>query len=50
MEHVLKQKSRKTCPVHDDFSKLREDIDKLFRGKTIGELVKSASDSKNIFI
>jgi Rrf2 family protein len=44
------KKSRKTCPVHDDFSKLREDIDKLFSGKTIGELVKTASDSKNIFI
>jgi Rrf2 family protein len=44
------KKSRKTCTVHDDYSKIREDMDKLFRGKTIEELVKMASDSKNIFI
>ena len=44
------KKSRKTCPVHDDFSKIREDIDKLFRGKTIEALVKTAEGSKNISI
>ena len=44
------KKSRKTCTVHDDYSKIRADIDKLFRGKTIEELVKMASGSKNIFI
>lgn len=44
------KKSRKTCTVHDDYSKIRADFDKLFRGKTIEELVKMASGSKNIFI
>jgi len=44
------KKSRKTCPIHDDFSKLRRDIEKLFRGKTIEELVKTAGGSKKIFI
>lgn len=44
------KKSRKICPVHDDFSKIREDIDKLFRGKTIEALVKTAEGSKNISI
>ena len=27
------KKSRKTCPVHDDYSKLRTDIDKIVQGK-----------------
>jgi Rrf2 family protein len=44
------KKKRKTCPVHDDYSKIRADIDKLFRGKTVEELVKMADGSKNIFI
>ncbi len=43
-------KKKKTCPVHDDYSKVRADIDKLFRGKTIEELVKTASGSDKIFI
>jgi Rrf2 family iron-sulfur cluster assembly transcriptional regulator len=44
------KKKRKTCTVHDDYSRIRADIDKLFRGKTIEELVKMADGSKNIFI
>jgi Rrf2 family protein len=44
------KKSRKTCPVHNDYSTLRADINKLFRGKTIAELVKTAGGSENITI
>ncbi|HBC79943.1 MAG TPA: Rrf2 family transcriptional regulator [Bacteroidales bacterium] len=44
------KKKNRTCPVHDDFSKIREDIDKLFRGKTIQDLVNTAGASKNISI
>jgi Rrf2 family protein len=44
------KKNRKTCPVHDDYSKIRTNINNLFRKKTIAELVKTANDSENIFI
>jgi DNA-binding IscR family transcriptional regulator len=44
------KKSRKTCPVHDDYSKIRSSISYLFRKKTIAELAKTANGSKNIFI
>ena len=44
------KKSRKTCPVHDDYSKIRANISNLFRRKTIAELADTASGSNNIFI
>jgi len=44
------KKSRKACPVHDDYSKIRANISKLFRNRTIAELVKTANSSKKIFI
>jgi Rrf2 family protein len=44
------KKSRKTCPVHDEYSKIRANINNLFRKKTIAELANTASGSSNIFI
>jgi Rrf2 family protein len=44
------KKSRKTCPVHDDYSKIRATINNLFRKKTIAELANTASGSNKIFI
>lgn len=44
------KKSRKTCPVHDDYSKIRTNINNLFRKKTIAELANTASGSNDIFI
>jgi Rrf2 family protein len=44
------KKSRKTCPVHDDYSKIRANINNLFKKKTIAELANTASGSNNIFI
>jgi DNA-binding IscR family transcriptional regulator len=44
------KKSRKSCPVHDDYSKIRANINSLFRKKTIAELANTASGSDYIFI
>jgi Rrf2 family transcriptional regulator, iron-sulfur cluster assembly transcription factor len=44
------KKSGKKCTVHDDYSKIRAEINKLFRDKTISELAKAAGNSNNIFI
>jgi Rrf2 family iron-sulfur cluster assembly transcriptional regulator len=42
-------KSKKSCPVHDDFLRVRGDLIKLFRNKTIYDLVRTAK-SEEIFI
>ncbi|MCJ7449969.1 MAG: Rrf2 family transcriptional regulator [Bacteroidales bacterium] len=42
-------RSKKSCPVHDDFSRVRTDLIKLFRNKTIYDLVRTAK-SEEIFI
>ncbi len=42
--------SKKTCPVHDDYQSIRTGLVTLFKTKTIGELVKTANESENIFI
>ncbi len=44
------RKSRKACPVHDDYSVIRSNIDTLFRNKTIAELARVADTSDDIFI
>ncbi len=44
------RKSMKPCPVHDDYSKIREDLISMFKGKTIAEIVKKANYSENIAI
>jgi Rrf2 family transcriptional regulator, iron-sulfur cluster assembly transcription factor len=44
------RKSRKSCPVHSEYSAIRANLISLFRNKTIAGLVKTAKDSENIFI
>lgn len=44
------KRNKKTCPLHDDYSKIRAYINAMFRERTIAELAKTAKDSKNIFI
>lgn len=38
------------CPVHDEYSRLRENLVKLFTRKTINGIVKSANNNKDIVI
>jgi Rrf2 family transcriptional regulator, iron-sulfur cluster assembly transcription factor len=44
------KRSKKLCPVHDDYAGIRSDLIRLFKSRTIAELVKTANDSENIFI
>jgi len=43
-------KDKKPCPVHDDFIGIRTDIIKLFRNRTIYDLVRTANRSEKVFI
>jgi Rrf2 family transcriptional regulator, iron-sulfur cluster assembly transcription factor len=43
-------KDKKTCPLHEDYSKTREDLINLFRNKTIEELVRRANNTELISI
>lgn len=38
------------CPLHEDYEKVREDLIKLFSGKTIYDLVKRINSKENIVI
>jgi Rrf2 family protein len=44
------RKSKKSCPVHDDYSRVRNDLIVLFKGKTIGELVRTSKNYEKVFI
>jgi Rrf2 family protein len=44
------RRSKKACPIHDDYAKIKAELVNLFRNKTIAGLVKTAHDSENIFI
>jgi Rrf2 family protein len=44
------RKSRKACPVHDDYSVIRSKIDGLFRNRTIADLARVAETSDDILI
>ena len=44
------KRSKKLCPLHDDYAKIRSDLIRLFRNKTIYDLVKTANDSENILL
>lgn len=44
------RKSMKSCPVHDEYGKIRADLVKLFRSKTIAELVQEINSSDSIVI
>ncbi len=38
------------CPLHEDYEKVRNNLIKLFSGKTIYDLVKRANNTGNVFI
>lgn len=44
------KRKRKSCPVHDDYSAIRANIERLFREKTVADLARTADGSDNIFI
>jgi Rrf2 family protein len=43
-------KHKKPCPVHDDYKVLRSDLIKLFRNKTIYDLVRKTNKTEKIVI
>ena len=43
-------KSKKSCPIHDDYAKLRSDLIRLFKRKTIYDLVVKSKNSDIITI
>lgn len=44
------KRSNKLCPVHDDYSRIRNDLVKMFKDKTIAELVSRVNDSPAVII
>jgi Rrf2 family iron-sulfur cluster assembly transcriptional regulator len=44
------RRNKRTCPVHDDYSRIRTSLIDLFKNKTVADLVKAANESENIFI
>ncbi len=44
------KRSNKSCPVHDDYSKIRSELVNMFRNKTIADLVNKANSSGKIII
>lgn len=44
------KRSKKVCPIHNDYHSIRANLVNLFKNKTIGELVKTSNESENIFI
>ena len=43
-------RTKKPCPIHDDYGKIRAEPIELFRNRTIYDLVKKASDTDLITI
>lgn len=44
------KRSKKLCPVHDDYSAIRAVLMKLFKTRTIAEILETANNSEDIFI
>jgi Rrf2 family transcriptional regulator, iron-sulfur cluster assembly transcription factor len=44
------RKSKKPCPVHEDYTKVRSEIIKLFRTRTIAELAARIDALENVII
>ena len=44
------RRSKKQCPVHDDYSATRSELTKLFKNKTIAEILENVEKSEDIFI
>ena len=50
-DHVQGVESdKKKCPLHDDYEKPRGELIKLFRNKTIYDLVKEADKARSVTI
>lgn len=43
-------KKKKSCPIHDDYEKIRSELIGLFKRKTIYDLVEKSKNSKTITI
>ena len=44
------RRSKKPCPVHDDYSKIRRELINFFKSKTVAELVKAVNTSEEVSI
>lgn len=44
------RRSKKLCPVHDDYSAIRAELAKMFKNKTIAEILDTVKKSEDIFI
>jgi len=44
------KRSKKHCPVHNDYAVKRAELTQIFKNKTIADLSKTADNSENIFI
>ena len=44
------KRSKKLCPVHKEYSEIRNDLIELFKNKTVAEVAKSSEESEYIFI
>lgn len=44
------KRSNKSCPVHEDYSKIRSELINMFRNKTIADLVTTTNCSGKIII
>ena len=44
------KRSKKLCPVHKEYSEIRNDLIELFKNKTVAQVAKSSEESEYIFI
>jgi len=44
------ERTKNPCPIHDDYAKTRSELIKLFKSKTIHDLVQKARDTESIII
>lgn len=44
------KRSKKLCPVHKEYSEIRNELIKLFKNKTVAQVAKSSAESEYIFI
>jgi Rrf2 family transcriptional regulator, iron-sulfur cluster assembly transcription factor len=44
------KRSKKLCPVHKEYSEIRNDLIELFKNKTVAQVAKSTEESEYMFI
>jgi len=44
------KRSKKLCPVHKEYSEIRNDLIELFKNKTVAEVARTTTESEYIFI